>query len=198
MFKTTNQTIEQIIINVQNGQTKQYGTIVNTYQQVIYRYCLRLLGNHQDAEDAAQDIFIKAYESIHRYKTTVSFSAWLYKIAYHHSLNLLRKRRTQYVLLQLFRPVSESESPEQIMDKQLFSPQLSAALSVLSPKERSLLILRVFEEKTFIELSEIIGGKPETLKRKLSRVKERVRNLMKKWEEEENWEEQDRVMNLKI
>lgn len=194
------QSIEDMIIDVQNGQTNQYASVVNTYQQSIFRYCLRLLGNRQDAEDATQDIFVKAYESIERYKPTVSFSAWLYKIAYHHSLNMLRQRRSQnQLLLRLFKPfASESESPEQLMDKNLFSPQLSAALAALSPEDRSLLILRIFEEKSFKELSEIIGKHPDALKKMMSRVKAKIKRVMRKWQEEEKWDEQDQIVNMNI
>ncbi|MBP1994864.1 RNA polymerase sigma factor [Paenibacillus eucommiae] len=188
-----------MIVHVQNGHTSEYVAVVQTYQQSIYRYCLRLLRNQQDAEDAAQDIFIKAFESIRHYKHTVSFSSWLYKIAYRHCLNLLRKRKYQLLLLpRLFKPEAAAESPEQAMDKRLFSPPLMFALTALSPEDRSVLILRIFEERTYEELSEIMGCKPEAAKKRVSRIKEKVRRAMLKWQGEEIWDENNQTVNLKV
>ncbi|KRE40912.1 hypothetical protein ASG81_16875 [Paenibacillus sp. Soil522] len=188
-----------MIFNVQNGCSSEYAAVVQTYQQSIYRYCLRLLGNRQDAEDAAQDIFIKAFESIGQYQHTASFSSWLFKIAYRHCLNLLRKRKYQLRLLhRLFKPEVVVESPEQEMDKRLFSPQLATALTLLSPEDRSLLIMYIFEERTYSELSEIMGCKPEALKKRLSRMKGKVRRILQDWREDEKWEEKKKTLDLKI
>lgn len=183
---------------MQKGDSSYYVEVVQKYQQAIYRYCLRLLGNQQDAEDAAQDIFIKAFESIMQYKNTVSFSSWLYKIAYRHCLNLLRKRKYQLrLLLRLFTPEVKAESPEQTIDNRLFSPQLMYALTALSPEDRSMLILRIFEERTFEELGEIMGCKPEAAKKRVSRMKEKVRKKMAEWQEELKWDENNQTINLK-
>lgn len=193
------QSIEAMVAQVQAGETAVYAGIVQHYQQSIYRYCLRLLANRQDAEDAAQEIFFKAYGSIHSYKAGTSFSSWLYKVAYHYSLNLLRQRRLrQHLLWRLFLPEVPAESAEQAMEKRLFSPELSAALAALKPEERSLLILRVFEERTLEELSEITGSSPEALKKKISRIKARLKRTMTTWQEEEvKWEKKDQAIQMK-
>ncbi|WP_234340153.1 RNA polymerase sigma factor [Gorillibacterium timonense] len=183
---------------MQNGSTGDYAEVVQTYQQPIYRYCLRLVGNRQDAEDAAQDIFIKAFEAIGQYKSTVRFSSWLYKIAHRHCLNLLRKRRYQLHLLpRLFTPEAASESPEQTMDKRMFSPKARAAMAALSPEERSLLILRIFEEQTYEELGAIIGCKPEAAKKRVNRIKAKVRHSMEEWREEPIWSENKQPLNMR-
>ncbi|BBI30932.1 DNA-directed RNA polymerase sigma-70 factor [Cohnella abietis] len=159
---------------------------------------MRILGNRQDAEDAVQDIFIKAFESIMQYKHTVNFSSWLYKIAYRHCLNLLRKRKYQRLLLpRLFSPEVTTEGPEQAMDKRLFSPQLGFALTALSPDNRSLLILRIFEERTYEELGEIMGCKPEAAKKRVNRIKEKVKKKMEQWQEDMLWDEEKEPIQLK-
>lgn len=192
------QTIEQLIVEVQNGHTSHYVGVIQKYQQSIYRYCLRLLGNQQDAEDATQDIFIKAFESIQQYKNTFSFSSWLYKIAYRHYLNLLRKQKYQLLLLpRLFNTDSSIDSPEQAIDRKLFSPQLAYALTALSPEDRSMLILRIFEERTYEQLSEIMGCKPEAAKKRLNRIEGKVRKKMELWQEDMIWEEKKRSIHLK-
>ncbi len=84
------------------------------------------------------------------------------------------------------------------MDKRLFSPQLATALTLLSPEDRSLLILYIFEERTYSELSEIMGCKPEALKKRLSRMKGKVRRILQDWREDEKWEEKKKTLDLKI
>lgn len=189
--------LEELIVSIQKGNTEQYALIVRAFQKPIYRYCYRLLENKQDAEDAVQDILVKGYQSIHQYKPKVHFSAWIYRIAYNHCLNLLRKRRLQKQVMRIFRPEVMSASPEQELDDRLYKPSLSAALSRLSLELRNMLILRVFEEKTYIEISEILGVRPNALTKRMNRIKLKVQEAMK-LEEEITWNEPQSVMNTKI
>ncbi|MNI27746.1 ECF RNA polymerase sigma factor SigW [compost metagenome] len=82
-----------LILEIKAGHTDQFEVIVKQYQQQILIYCYHMLGNIQEAEDAKQDVFIKAYEQLHKYRESISFSGWLYKIAYHHCVNKLRRRK---------------------------------------------------------------------------------------------------------
>lgn len=145
-----------------------------------------MLKDEQEAEDAAQDIFVRAYQSIRSYKPAVSFSAWLYKIAYRHCLNLIRRRRLQQHKRLLFRPVEAVEGPEDMIDRQLFSPPLDAVLKRLAVVERNLLILSVFEEKTMAEIAAIVGKSPEAVKKRIARTKHKVRDMLEK-EADKEW-----------
>ncbi|MEC0172419.1 RNA polymerase sigma factor [Paenibacillus graminis] len=189
--------VEAVIIRVQKGETEQYRWIVAAFQQPVYRYCCRLLGNRQDAEDAVQDILVKAYQSLRRYKPTVGFSAWLYRIAWNHCLNLLRRQRLQTRIMRFFRPEAVSAGPEQLMDKRLYSPALSAALAQLSLEERNILVLRVFEELTFQEMGEILNSSPNALHKRMERIKQKVRASMEA-EEGISWDEKESAMSTKI
>lgn len=191
------QELELLIITIQRGNSRQYSLIVKAFQQPIYRYCYRLLANKQDAEDAVQDILVKAYQSLHQYKRAEHFSAWLYRIAYHYCLNLLRKRRVHKQVMRIIRLETLSASPEQELDNRLYKPSLAAALSQLSLEERNMLILRVFEEQTFAEMSEILKIKPNALIKRMKRIKQKVQKAMKS-EEEIDWREQRLPMNTKI
>ncbi len=189
--------LEELIDSIQKGNTDRYALIVRAFQTPIYRYCYRLLENKQDAEDAVQDILVKGYQSILQYKSQMHFSAWLYRIAYHHCLNLLRRRRLQKRVMSIFKPEFMSASPEQELDDRLFNPSLSAALAQLSLEERNMLILRVFEEKTYAEISEILGVSPNALTKRMNRIKQKVQEGMN-LEEEITWNEPQSAMNTKI
>ncbi|WP_019640675.1 RNA polymerase sigma factor [Paenibacillus fonticola] len=190
--------LELLITRIQEGNTSQYSLIVKAFQQPIYRYCYRLLANKQDAEDAVQDILVKAYQSLHQYKRAENFSAWLYRIAYNHCLNLLRKRRVHKQVMRIIRWETQSASPEQELDNRLYNPSLAVALSQLSPEERSMLVMRVFEEQTYAEMSEILKIRPNALIKRMNRIKQKVRKVMKSEEEEIDWREQKLPMNTKI
>jgi RNA polymerase sigma factor (sigma-70 family) len=189
--------LEELIVRIQKGDTEKYALIVKAFQQSIYRYCYRMLENTQDAEDAVQDILVKGYQSIHRYTPKVNFSAWLYRIAYNHCLNLLRRRRLHKQVMRIFRPEFIAASPEQELDARLYNPSLSVALSRLSLEERNMLILRVFEEKTYAEISDILGVSPNALTKRMNRIKLKVQEAMKS-EEEITWDEPGSAMNTKI
>lgn len=189
--------VEAVVAQVQQGNREIYAWIVGQFQQPLYRYCCRMLANRQDAEDAVQDILVKAYQSIGRYRQEVSFSAWLYRIAGNHCLNLLRRRRMQERILRLFRPETVSIGAEQQMEARIFSPGLGAALALLTPEERNLLVLRVFEELTFQEMGQILGSSPNALHKRMERIKRKVRNTMKT-EEEISWNDPESIAGTKI
>lgn len=80
--------------SIQSGTIKYFEQIIDDYQAKIYKYCFHMLGNHFDAEDAVQEVFIKTYQNMTRnYTENGSFSAWLYKIAHNHCINVLRKKK---------------------------------------------------------------------------------------------------------
>lgn len=189
--------VETLISNIQQGNTNEYETIIKIFQQPIFRYCYRLLGNRQDAEDAVQDVLVKAYQSLYQYKKENHFSAWLYRIAYHHCLNLLRRRRIYLNVLKIISLESVVISYEQELDNILYKPLWAAALSRLSLEERNLLILRVFEDKTFAEIGTILKVNPNALVKRMKRIQQKIRKSMK-LKEEFVWNETELPMNTKI
>jgi len=182
--------MKERIIAVQGGAIDEYAYIVEEYQQQIYIFCCRLLSNEQEAEDAVQEILFKGYSGLHNYTHIVSFNAWLYKIAYNHCISLLRKRKLQSKMLWWAKDDMVTESTEDSVVKHVFSEPITRVLTGLSPYERSLLILHVFQEKTFNEIGEIVGKSPEAVRKKISRIKDRLKQLLIQLEEEEAWETQ--------
>jgi RNA polymerase sigma-70 factor (ECF subfamily) len=83
--------LKSIITKVQLGDKQCYTVIIHRFQKQIYLYCYYLLRNEEEAKDATQDIFIKGLVSINRFVYTVSFSAWLYKIAKNHCTDLIKR-----------------------------------------------------------------------------------------------------------
>jgi len=148
-----------------------------------------MLGREQDAEDAVQEIFLKAYKSILSFKPSVSFNAWLYKIAYHHCLNLIHRRQKNEKVGRWLKGQIFAESAEQEFLRGTFSEPLSRALTGLPVEERSLLILYVFHDKTYTDIGEITGKSPEAIRKKLTRIRQKVKDRMNMWQGEKQWEQ---------
>jgi RNA polymerase sigma factor, sigma-70 family len=189
--------IQATIDAIRNGQSDAYSSIVRHYQRPIYIYCCRLLGDDTEAEDAAQDIFVKAYRSIGRYEPTGSFSSWLYSIAYRHCLNILRRRKLHYKIQSLLKRDDRTPGPETLVDERTFSPPLEDALRRLSALERSLLVLSVFEEKTYPEIAAIVGKNPEAVKKRIGRAKRKLRAMLEEDGEGEAWSKQETVLQTR-
>jgi len=164
--------IERIIKQVQDGQQELFRLLVKQYQRRIHVYCYHMLGQQQEAEDAVQEIFIKCYQHIDRYREQISFTAWLYKISYNHCINLLQKRNSQYKTFSLYRLQQLSAQCETD-----YSSLVGEVLGQLSSKDRNLILLRVMEERSFEEIGQIIGCKPATARKKYERIKKGLRPL---------------------
>lgn len=171
---------------VQAGEPAAYEYIVRKFQKQLFVYCWRMLGNDQEAEDAVQDILVRAFEQIGKYKPVTGFSAWLYKMAYHYCLNLIRRRNFMTRLGRgFYERTAYSENPAALAERHLFSEPLSRALRHLNAEERNVLVLRIFEEKSFEEIGRITGKSEAAVKKRYSRIKMKLKTIMEHTQEED-------------
>ncbi|MGE7021899.1 RNA polymerase sigma factor [Solibacillus cecembensis] len=163
--------IKTIVEQVQSGDVHAYTEIIRSFQKQIYIYCYYLLGNKEEAEDAAQDIFIKGLENIRNFSYTVSFSAWLYKIAHHHCMDLLKKKIKSYKFWTSFKKERAHESHRQAYEYDDFIHELLEKLNV---DEKRILLLRSIEEYSFDEIASIMELKPTTVRKKYERLRKKL------------------------
>ncbi len=151
--------------------------IIEEYGQKIYKYCYNMLRNRQEAEDAVQDIFIKVYNNMSHLDEIKSVSPWLYKIAYHHCLNIIRRKK-----LLFFIPINEDLKIDAANYntgiESEFSEQLTLVMSRLSAQDRAVLILRIIEEKSYDEIAVIFNKKPDAVRKQYERVKKKVKSYI--------------------
>lgn len=176
--------IEKKIERIQAGEVFLFSDIIRLYQQRIYLYCFRLLNNKEEAEDAVQDVLIKAYQNIGQFKPQADFTSWLYKVAYHHCLNLLRRHKFQNQLRRLLRQDVTVRSAEQTVENRLFSEPVSLALERLNAEDRNLLILRIFEDKSFAEIGEILGVSTATVRKRYERTRSKLKKAIERKEKQ--------------
>lgn len=163
--------VENTILSIQQGDIEQYRVIIEQYQKQLYVYCYYLLKQTEDAQDAVQDIFVKAYQHIDNYKQTVSFSAWIYKIAYNHCMNLNKKRYRDVQLLQVFKNTYQSIV---FPKKSTTEEGLESLISHLTFNERHLLLLRAVEDYSFEEIGHVMNITPATARKKYERIRKKL------------------------
>ena len=167
----------QAIAACQQGEREAFDRLVERYQRDVYRLCYRYVNNHQDANDMAQDVFLKAYRAIGRFRGDSSFSTWLYRIAVNTCLNFRAARR-----------VPQDELSDQIADggasaaERLHQAQRSAevrrAVSRLPEKQRATLILKIYQDLTHEEVAGILGSSVGTVKANLFHALANLKKLL--------------------
>lgn len=164
--------IEQIVQEIQQGDIEQFRTVIQQFQRQIYVYCKCLLNDKDQAEDAVQEIFIKSYQDMNSYSPTVSFQAWLYKIAYNHCLNLNKKKARDRKLFNIFKELYRPS-----LQHQIDSPSdLQYLLNPLSMEEKHILLLRAVEQYSYDEIAEVMDLKPATIRKKYERLRKKLKN----------------------
>ncbi|MDR9856363.1 RNA polymerase sigma factor [Paenibacillus sp. VCA1] len=162
--------IEAVVEKVKSGDKQSYAVIIRAFEHQMYTYCYYILKNREEAEDALQDIFIKVYQSITKYNRQVSFSSWLYKVAYCHCLDQLRKKSRRKKLIDDQKEMQPLDDYRQT-DAERAAEEL---LMNLKPEERHLMLLKVVEQYSFEEIGEIMDSKPATLRKKYERIRKKL------------------------
>ena len=179
---TTN---DQVYIDsILNGDTNAFAVLVDRYKDLVYTLCIRMMKHTEEAEEAAQDTFIKTYKSLNKFKGDSKFSTWIYRVAYNTCLDRLKKnKRQQY-------PVEINEYTEhQVKTLDNALDQIEAkekaqtiqdCLALLPSEDSFLLTLYYFEELSLEEVAKIVGLKPNNVKVKLFRSRKKLATILKK------------------
>lgn len=161
----------------QRGEREAFDRLVERYQRDVYRLCYRYVNNHHDANDMAQEVFLRAYRAIARFRGESSFSTWLYRIAVNTCLNFRASRRAPAEELPESlpdpgAPVSES------LEKQEQSRRVREAVARLPEKQRATVILKIYHDLTHEEVARVLGSSVGTVKANLFHALSNLRKLM--------------------
>lgn len=185
-FSTASQLSDEMVVVHSLETSSFFSIIVDRYESKILRYIRRLgVRNHEDQQDVLQDIFIKVYKNLNGFDKSLSFSSWIYRIAHNETISWFRKRniRPEGHLVDdaeelfLFIP-DNKDSPETFFDKGIDQVALKEALSKLEDKYKDPIILRFFEQKEYVEISDILKIPVGTVGTLISRGKKRLQELM--------------------
>ncbi|EAR14147.1 RNA polymerase sigma factor [Robiginitalea biformata] len=171
-----------LIARVLDGEDRAYEVLVDRYSQMVFTLAVRMLRDREVAEETAQDIFVKAYQSLSGYRGSARFSTWLYTIAYHRILDVAarEKRHRSYRTDELpeGRPLCDLEDTwSQLMEGER-RDLILMALEELPEDDRLLISLFYLQEQSLREIAAITGIRAGTVKVRLFRARERLRDLI--------------------
>ncbi len=164
------------VSQAQQGDRKAFTKIVEAYQRPVYNVCYRMLGSAAESEDAAQEVFVRAFFKLDTYDSKRKFSSWLFSIASHHAIDLLRKRRIQVISwddLPPWRwlPDENSPQPEETMLKDEATQEVHALLDTLPADYRAAVILKYWHNMPYEEIAQTLNTTVSAIKSKLFRAR---------------------------
>ncbi len=171
------------INRILSGHTEDLSIIIDRYKDMVYTLAYRITGNHEDAEELAQDVFIKAYKSLGDFKGRSKFSTWLYSITYNASVSKIRKKHPDYVSMDnydnTYTEIADKGYEEQYDFDKVPVNVLKKVLDELDTVDKSLLTLYYQEDKSVRELSKITGLTESNVKVRLFRNRKRIFQRLK-------------------
>jgi RNA polymerase sigma-70 factor (ECF subfamily) len=167
------------------GDDESFTRLVETYQTAIYNLCYRMLGNADEAEESAQEAFLRAYTQLGSYDPTRSFKTWLFSIASHYCIDRLRKRRLIWLSIE-----DENLPPHPALQEQTPGPEettvrreqteaIQRVLAKLAPDDRAVIVMRYWHAMSYEEIAETTRATVSSVKSRLHRARGTLAEMMK-------------------
>jgi RNA polymerase sigma-70 factor (ECF subfamily) len=169
------------IARTQAGDQAAFNNIVSQYQRPIFNLCYRMLNDPLDAEDAAQEVFMRAYLKLRTYDDRWKFSTWLFAIASHYCLDRLKRSRPLLVEWQEMADDETNRSagfPEQAVIQRETDREMQALLHHLHPDYRSVVVLKYWHELSCEEIAQATDGSVNAVKSRLFRARRQLAELL--------------------
>jgi RNA polymerase sigma-70 factor (ECF subfamily) len=185
---------QRLIQRARQGDRSAFAELVDKYRNRIFGYLLRMVGNREDALDLAQETFLRVFSSLDSFNPDRPFKPWLYRIATNLAIDYLRRRRDVVSLdaplhnqegwhLQL---ADEAPGPVERQEQAELAEYLARLVSQLPENYRSAILLRHGHDLTYQQMAEILGVPVSTVKTRLFRARERLRQELMK--QRDHWE----------
>lgn len=183
------ETDHELIAMVVSGDQDAYRVLVDRYSNLVYTVAVRIVGNEEDAEDVAQETFVRAYRALARFRGDSKFSSWIYRIAVNRALTHLKRRKRRPATVELSATPSVAsevtsrrveENPEQVVLSDEFRAQVRDAVAQLPGHYGAAITLFYLEEKSYKEVAAILGLPMGTLKTHLHRARTLLREILTK------------------
>ncbi len=170
--RANQQDVQTAIDAMKKGSAEAFHLLYSRYHQKVYRFCLRMLGDEAAAKDAFQETFIKVYEHRESFRGS-NFSGWLFTIARHTCLNVIRAKKTHDSFDEVFHSTGYSKESDVAL-----KDHIKKAIAVLPITLRESLILREYEECSYKDISNILGIELSLAKVRVHRARLILRKLL--------------------
>ena len=167
----------ELVAMTLQGNPEAFATLVERYDRAVYHLAYRTLHDVEEARDAAQEAFFKAYRSLRTFKPTGKFSTWIFAITYHACCDRLNRRK-RYSNEELPEWADPGPGPERQAIALDEARRLRAAIDALPEKYRTVITLYHLQGKQYEEIAEVLGLPMGTVKTHLFRAKEQLRKLL--------------------
>lgn len=186
---TTND--ENILIEaINNGDTRAYAQLVDRYKDLVYTLALRMLKHKEEAEEVAQDTFIKVFKSLDKFKGDSKFSTWIYKVTYNTCLDSIKKNKKHLNNVAIdeytFNKLDTIDNALDNIIKEEKSALIKNCINKLPEDSSALLTLFYFEELSLDEISKIINIEANTVKVKLFRARKKLTVILEQYLQPQN------------
>lgn len=181
--------VKKRIKQVLKGDQDAYAEVVEIYKDKIFQICYRMLGNRHEAEDIAQEAFLRAYVNINSFNINLKFSSWLYRIATNLCIDRIRKKKPDYYLdaevagtdgLTMYSQIpAETRLPEEDVESLELRDTIQKEISKLPEKYRTVIVLKYIEELSLNEISAILDIPLGTVKTRIHRGREALRKQLR-------------------
>lgn len=179
---------EVLIARVKKGDCEAFNPLVERYKMPLYKVLYRMVRNRDDTEDLVEEAFIKAYRAISRFDLKRSFYAWICRIAVNNAINFIKKERrgqVQSIGMVEYRLTAEKGNPVKMTREKILKERISAAIAKLPEEYRMILVLRVDEEYSYEEISDMLKIPKGTVMSRLARARQKLKKLFNELEVQE-------------
>ena len=171
------------VADARRGDADAFESLIHLYEKQIYGLCLRLCGNREDAQEAAQEAFLSAWQGLPSFRGDAGFSTWLYRLASNACMDLLRRERRSRSaagpslddMLINFELSDPSPGPQERAERSELCQAVADGLQVLSPRHREILILREIHQLSYDEISQVLQLDEGTVKSRINRARKQLR-----------------------
>lgn len=182
MTTMSNNHDQQHIDRVLSGDTHAFEVLIERYKHMVYTLAFKMVGIKEDAEEVAQDVFLKAFTALNTYKGEAKFSTWLYKIAYYRSLDYLKKNkrkvRTSTIDISEEYDVAALEGTLDALESTERTQMIREAMETLAPDDSVIITLYYFEELSLKEIAKVMDLTPNNVKVRLFRSRSRLAEVL--------------------
>lgn len=175
---------QHYIDKILQGETNSFAVLVDRYKDMIFTLALKMVKNREEAEEVAQDTFIKIYSSLNRFKGDSKFSTWIYKIAYNTCLDRLKKNKKEDLIISIdefsAHLIKTMDNALSALEEKERKQTIQNCLNLLPGDENFLLTLFYFEDQSLEEIGKIMNINANNVKVKLFRSRQKLAVILKK------------------
>jgi RNA polymerase sigma-70 factor (ECF subfamily) len=179
-----------LIESIANGDTKAYAQLVNRYKDLVYTLAIRMVKNREEAEEVAQDSFIKVFRSLEKFKGDSKFSTWIYKVTYNTCLDRIKKNKKHLNDVAIdeftFNELGTIDNALDHLIKEEKHALIRNCIKKLPEDSSALLTLFYFEDLSLVEIAHIINVEVNTVKVRLFRARKKLAEILQQYLQPQN------------